>query len=147
MGRWQTLAPPASQTDLAEASTSSLPRTGVPPGSSGIGGNGTRMLHVIGVYRMSQVCGLRLPKDPDALCPLCARQKGKSLLNHSETQKSRENVLERFPATEIGGYCDECGAPYPAGRRGKPRRFCSPRCRKQSWLKGRAAVSIRSSPG
>ena len=77
----------------------------------------------------------------DAPCPICGLEKSVPAPNHSEALKSPENVLERFPDTKIGGYCDECGSPYPIGRRGKPRRFCSARCRKQSWVKSRKMVS------
>ena len=104
-------------------------------------GGKRRMPHVIGLYHLCQECGLGILHEPDAQCPLCAPQKGKSLLNPSEIPKSRKNVLERFPATEIGGYCDECGTPYPPGRRGKSRRFCSPKCRKQSWTSRRGSIS------
>jgi endogenous inhibitor of DNA gyrase (YacG/DUF329 family) len=99
------------------------------------------VLQVIGLYRTCQVCGFGLPQDPDAQCPLCASEKGEPISNHSEALKSPENVLERFPDTETGGYCDECGAPYPLAPRGKPRRFCSARCRKSSWVKSREVVS------
>lgn len=46
--------------------------------------------------------------------------------------RPQENVQGGF-VRYSGLSCAECQAPIPAGTRGKPRRFCEPRCKARWW--------------
>lgn len=93
------------------------------------------------LYHQCSRCGLGLPRDRSAICPVCGGSEAPGMSQHGHPPRTTPERLRTTREAITERSCEQCGKPIEVEVssegtervRGYPHSFCSRACRARAW--------------